>query len=240
MEVTVKVMPIRAALLGLIAATAVSGAAFAGSCVSGSISTYLTVANGGTAPDGFSCTVGDKSFSDFTFLSTAGGSGLAVTQSELSVSPQTTLAGFGLLFSSGAIEIDNTVTTNPALSFVDVSLGYTVTAPNPPDIKDADLVVAGGTTGGGTARVDETLTPGGTLTVIIPTTTDMINISPPVASLDVLKDVLVEVPANTLGDANITAIGQHFSQTTVPEPATLAIIGVGLLGLSIARRRRRV
>ncbi len=231
-------MPIRAALLGLIAATAVSGAAFAGSCVGGSISTYLTMAEGGTAPDGFSCTVGDKSFSNFTFTSTGGGSGSAVTPAEFNVSPQLTLVGPGLLFSSGAIEIDNNV-PNPMLSFVDVSLGYSVTAPNPPLIEDADLVVAGGTTGGGTARVDETLTPGGTLTVILPTTNDTVNFTP-VAGLDVLKDILVEVPANTVGTANITAIGQHYSETPIlePEPTTLAIIGVGLLGFSIARRRR--
>lgn len=224
------IMPIRAALLGLVAATAVSGVASAGLCVSGPISGYTGA--------GFSCTVGDKSFSNFTFTSTGGGSGLAVTPAEFNVSPQTTLLGPGLLFSTGALVVDNSLTTNPGLSFVDVSLGYSVTAPNPPLIADADLVVAGGTTGGGTARVDETLTPGGTLTVILPNTTDTVNIVPPVAALDVLKDILVEVPANTIGFANITAIGQHFSETVVPEPATLAIIGVGLLGFSIARRRR--
>lgn len=221
-----------------LAAVAVAGVANAGVCPAVPLGGTYTNLDG--TNNGFSCTVSDKTFFNFAFTSTGGGSASALMANQLAVAPNLTLVGPGLVFSSGALVVDNRITTTPVESFVDVSLSYSVSAPNPPLIEDADLTVAGGTTGGGLARIDESLNPGGALAVQLPTTSDMVNIVPPVASLDVLKDILVEVPANTIGFANITAIGQHFSETTtrMPEPATLAIIGVGLLGFSIARRRR--
>jgi len=59
----------------------------------------------------------------------------------------------------------------------------------------------------------------------------------PLSSIWVSKNVLVWA-TNPNETADLTGFEQRFSQTAVPEPATLCLLGLGLAGLGLARQRR--
>ncbi len=231
-------MNLKILLFGVVTAAVASFSATAAPCVSVSYSDYLGA--------GFSCTVGDKTFSGFSFGSTAGGSGMALTAGNLMVTPEVTQHGPGLLFSSGAISVTQltSITTD---TFIDVTLGFGVSAAGP-IIDDAALTVAGGASGSGSATVDETVTTTppqpvspmhvGFGSVPPPQVTAVVNFGP-VPAVDVLKDIFVDVPAGMTGSANITAISEEFSQIVIPEPGSLALLGGALAGLGIFLRRRK-
>jgi len=62
--------------------------------------------------------------------------------------------------------------------------------------------------------------------------------SPPLTTLHVTKDILAIAAAEGALPARATVIDQSFSQIIVPEPATLAMTLIGLVGL-VAHRRNR-
>jgi len=208
----------KSSLVGLaIAAVAGVGSAQAvPACVNGSAATY-------TAP-GFSCTVGALTFSGITITPSVTGDGVV---GPISVGPIS--GGLALTFSS--------VATAPPPSTADVAWLYTVTSTAP--ITDAGLLLTGSGTAGGIVTLDETLSNGATLHAKSPgSATDHVTFAG-VDSLSVAKD-LADI-ALTSGALAVSSVIQNTFSTGIvpmPEPATFALLGAGLLGLCLVRRRR--
>jgi hypothetical protein len=124
-------------------------------------------------------------------------------------------------------------------TMVDVSISYIVTAPKGELLNDALLVTTGGNFGGtGDYSVSETLTtvnpPSflGTLEASTGTPFDTIG-GMGVQSILVSKDIFL-----TGGSKGVTlsVITQAFSSTSVPEPASIALLGIGITGFLAFRR----
>src|SRR5207244_530825 len=120
-----------------LAASLTGMSAFAAPCAQATYDTYLVA--------GFSCTVGDQTYSNFSFASTATVNGVADTANKINVAPDDLAAAgsFGLAFSTGAIAVFGDGTGDP--DSVDVTLDFLVTTDSL--IDDAFLSIAGSAIG---------------------------------------------------------------------------------------------
>jgi len=127
-------------------------------------------------------------------------------------------------------------------TFVDVAVSYTVTAPAGQLINDAFLSTTGGilgTTGG--YSVSETLINAVTLAPILAVPPLSANLGSPtvtstfagVNSITVSKDIFL---SGGNGGTSLSVITQAFSSTGVPEPSSMALLGIGMTGFLAFRR----
>jgi hypothetical protein len=121
---------------------------------------------------------------------------------------------------------------------VDYGFSYVVTAPAGHLITDAVLSADMGNNGGtGTVSIVELLTfPDGSdksMEVSLPGSSSVTINFPGVQSILVQKDMFLN--GGSLG-ANVASVNQGFSSGGVPEPASMALLGIGMTGLMAFRR----
>jgi len=190
--------------------------------------------------------VGDKLFYDFIYSGTSIGGVTPVSGSQVNVvgDPSNPLEP-GLVFSSTAWTVSSPGGTHGTLD-LDSSIQFTVvTVDGRPLIDDASLNFAGHETVTGVAGADiaETVRPDGIppgISFHVDSTgpfSSTVNFPSPVSLVTVSKDLVVIVPPNQAGSATITQFREGFSEN-VPEPVGAFLIGSGLLGFGLLRRRR--
>ncbi len=205
------------------------------------LSTYLV--------SGYSCQIGDKTFSNFNYVSSAQGGAVAITPAGITVD---TLGPLG----SGASIVNNDIGLQfnanwsaTAGQVTDSNIGFTVTVNGGGAmlIDDTGLAQISGVSPNGSASVAERgcgpapCTPN-TISVLTfdnggPTSQTVLDTYfTPVGSLAVMKDIAVS--GGTSGFATLSLVDDTFSQIAVPEPMSMGLLGGGLALLGLARRRR--
>jgi len=177
-------------------------------------------------------------FSSFTYSSSSspppgspGPAASSITVSPFAVSNETGIILTGTLSAAAG-------------TMVDVSISYVVTAPLGEKINDAFLSTTGGPVNGGTGSylVSETLTNAVTLAPITTLSatgpggspSDLVSFAG-VQSILVSKDIFLTGGMGGNG-VSLSVVTQAYSSTGVPEPASMALLGIGMTGLLAFRR----
>lgn len=197
---------------------------------------------------GFSCQIGDLVFSNFTYTPSGSNQIPAADVTVDTIGPSG--SGATLLGPDIGLNFDAPWdATSGNSSDADITFIVTVVGGSP-IISDFGLAQTGGVSGTGSSSVAENgcgpapCNPqGGALQVLTfapsdPTMTQEDTTFSPVDSVEVSKDITVTGGSD--GYASITVVQDTFSQvSSVPEPLTPAMIGAGLIGLGVLRKKVR-